>query len=146
MLVVPLGLCWIAAVGFAALDGRRQRIGWAAVAVLAIALAVASWLTWDVIHNGPRTMVAGDWDPGCLRSWLQDPDGDGTYSFTTNAIVTGAVYQPLSAGDDTDATMVGGDKSITNVAETTSLGSTPMLEEYARAFTVAVLETRNGEE
>lgn len=25
---------------------------------------------------------AGDWDPGCLRSWLQDPDGDGTFSFT----------------------------------------------------------------
>lgn len=25
---------------------------------------------------------SGDWDPGCLRSWLQDPDGDGLYSFT----------------------------------------------------------------
>jgi len=24
----------------------------------------------------------GDWQPDCLRSWLQDPDGDGTYSFT----------------------------------------------------------------
>ncbi len=23
----------------------------------------------------------GDWDPGCLRSWLQDPDGDGIYTF-----------------------------------------------------------------
>jgi hypothetical protein len=22
-----------------------------------------------------------DWDPGCLRSWLQDPDGDGIYRF-----------------------------------------------------------------
>lgn len=27
---------------------------------------------------------AGDWDPGCLRSWLQDPDGDGTYSFAAS--------------------------------------------------------------
>jgi glycosidase/fibronectin type 3 domain-containing protein len=25
----------------------------------------------------------GDWDPGCLRSWLQDPDGDGTYILET---------------------------------------------------------------
>ena len=25
----------------------------------------------------------GDWDPSCLRSWLQDPDGDGTYTFAT---------------------------------------------------------------
>ncbi len=32
----------------------------------------------------------GDWDPGCLRSWLQDPDGDGTYSFSTTAIPAGS--------------------------------------------------------
>lgn len=23
----------------------------------------------------------GDWQPDCMRSWLQDPDGDGTYTF-----------------------------------------------------------------
>jgi hypothetical protein len=32
---------------------------------------------------------AGDWDPACLRSWLQDPDGDGTYVFSTDAIPPG---------------------------------------------------------
>ena len=31
-----------------------------------------------------------DWDPGCLRSWLQDPDGDGTYSLETAALPQGA--------------------------------------------------------
>lgn len=31
----------------------------------------------------------GDWQPNCLRSWLQDPDGDGTYSFETTAIPAG---------------------------------------------------------
>ncbi len=25
----------------------------------------------------------GDWEPDCLRSWLQDPDGDGVYTFST---------------------------------------------------------------
>jgi glycosidase/fibronectin type 3 domain-containing protein len=25
---------------------------------------------------------SGDWDPSCLRSWLEDPAGSGTYSFT----------------------------------------------------------------
>jgi hypothetical protein len=25
---------------------------------------------------------AGDWDPSCLRSWLQDIDGDGLYTFS----------------------------------------------------------------
>lgn len=33
---------------------------------------------------------AGDWDPGCLRSWLQDPDGDGTYRFETTALPAGS--------------------------------------------------------
>ncbi|MFY9579883.1 MAG: hypothetical protein WAQ33_11195, partial [Gaiellaceae bacterium] len=31
----------------------------------------------------------GDWQPDCLRSWLQDPDGDGTYTFTTTALPAG---------------------------------------------------------
>ncbi|HMN59625.1 MAG TPA: hypothetical protein PJ988_04640, partial [Anaerolinea sp.] len=32
----------------------------------------------------------GDWDPSCLRSWLQDPDGDGVYTFKTTSIPPGA--------------------------------------------------------
>jgi glycosidase len=32
---------------------------------------------------------AGDWDPGCLRSWLQDIDGDGVYEFETTALPAG---------------------------------------------------------
>ena len=32
---------------------------------------------------------SGDWAPDCLRSWLQDPDGDGIYSFSTSAIPAG---------------------------------------------------------
>ncbi|MGB8983338.1 MAG: hypothetical protein WCC12_15800, partial [Anaerolineales bacterium] len=31
----------------------------------------------------------GDWQPDCLRSWLQDPDGDGTYSFVTAQLPAG---------------------------------------------------------
>lgn len=32
----------------------------------------------------------GDWEPPCLRSWLQDPDGDGIYVFATRAIPAGS--------------------------------------------------------
>ena len=32
----------------------------------------------------------GDWQPDCLRSWLQDTDGDGFYSFSTTAIPPGS--------------------------------------------------------
>lgn len=31
----------------------------------------------------------GDWAPECFRSWLQDVDGDGIYSFVTSAIPAG---------------------------------------------------------
>ena len=31
----------------------------------------------------------GDWQPDCLRSWLQDVDGDGIYTFETNALPVG---------------------------------------------------------
>jgi hypothetical protein len=50
------------------------------------------WVTDNV--NSVIATVAGsfqseigcdnDWDPGCLRSWLQDPDGDGLHSFAAS--------------------------------------------------------------
>jgi len=49
--------------------------------------------------DGPIVTAAGsfqselgcpsDWSPDCLRSWLQDLDGDGVYTFTTTAIPAG---------------------------------------------------------
>ena len=33
---------------------------------------------------------SGDWQPDCLRSWLQDPTGSGTYSFETTALPAGS--------------------------------------------------------
>src|SRR5215218_6886157 len=30
-----------------------------------------------------------DWDPSCLRSWLEDPDGDGIYTLETTALPVG---------------------------------------------------------
>ena len=32
---------------------------------------------------------SSDWKPDCMRPWLQDPDGDGTYTFTTSLIPAG---------------------------------------------------------
>jgi hypothetical protein len=45
---------------------------------------------------------AGDYQPACLRSWLQDPDGDGMYSLTSNKfpaqteLVKVAVHESLA--------------------------------------------------
>ena len=42
---------------------------------------------------------AGDWDPGCLRSWLQDPDGDGLYTFRTSALPAGTYEAKVAIGE-----------------------------------------------
>jgi pullulanase len=39
-----------------------------------------------------------DWSPDCLRSWLQDPDGDGTYTFTTTEIPAGSYQVKATLG------------------------------------------------
>ena len=48
----------------------------------------------DVITNVPGSFqdeigCPGEWAPDCLRSWLQDPGGDGIYTFVTTAIPAG---------------------------------------------------------
>jgi pullulanase-type alpha-1,6-glucosidase len=55
------------------------------------------WVTDD--YNTPIINAVGDFqtqldctkdnDPACLRGWLEDPEGDGTYSFTTKALKAG---------------------------------------------------------
>ena len=56
------------------------------------------WVT-DSINSRSVTAVGswqdelgcpGDWTPECLRTWLQDPDGDGTYTLETNQIPAGS--------------------------------------------------------
>jgi glycosidase len=56
------------------------------------------WVTDDqtsVIATAPGSYqselgCAADWDPGCLRSWLQDADGDGTARLSTSDLPPGS--------------------------------------------------------
>src|SRR3954447_1094078 len=58
---------------------------------------VSHWITDDVtsrIVSAPGSYQSalgcpGDWDPSCLKSWLEDIDGDGTYTLTTSALPAG---------------------------------------------------------
>jgi len=45
---------------------------------------------------------SGDWDPSCLRSWLQDADGDGTYTFKTTALPAGNYESKVAIGESWD--------------------------------------------
>jgi hypothetical protein len=42
----------------------------------------------------------GDWDPTCLRSWLEDPDGNGIYSFETTALPAGSYETKVAINED----------------------------------------------
>jgi len=44
----------------------------------------------------------GDWDPSCLRSWLEDPDGDGIYSFETTALAHGSYSTKVAINESWD--------------------------------------------
>jgi pullulanase-type alpha-1,6-glucosidase len=41
----------------------------------------------------------GDWQPDCLRSWLQDPDGDGIYVFRTSSLPAGSYEVKVAIGE-----------------------------------------------
>jgi glucoamylase len=43
-----------------------------------------------------------DWDPSCLRSWLEDPDGDGIYTFTTTGLPAGSYETKVAINESWD--------------------------------------------
>jgi pullulanase-type alpha-1,6-glucosidase len=45
---------------------------------------------------------SGDWQPDCLRSWLQDPDGDGIYTFSTTSIPAGSYEVKVAINESWD--------------------------------------------
>jgi len=57
----------------------------------------SKWITDNVnsrIVTAPGSFQSevgcpGDWDPSCLRSWLQDVDGDGVYEYFVTGIPAG---------------------------------------------------------
>jgi len=65
------------------------------------------WITEN--FNTPVIVAAGDFqaqlgcaqanDPGCLRSWLQDPDGDGLFTFVTRALNAGTYTVTLTQNE-----------------------------------------------
>jgi hypothetical protein len=42
---------------------------------------------------------SGDWAPDCLRAWLQDVDGDGTYDFVTTDLPAGSYEVKAAIGE-----------------------------------------------
>ncbi|NJL29082.1 MAG: hypothetical protein HC897_14960 [Thermoanaerobaculia bacterium] len=83
------------------------------------------WITDNVnsvIATAPGSFqselgCSGDWQPWCLRSWLQDPDGDGTFVFTTGKLPAGSYEVKVAHGESWDVNYGdGGAQNGANIA------------------------------
>ena len=65
-----------------------------------------NWVTTDVqspIITVPGSHQSelgcpGDWSPDCMRPWLQDPDGDGTWTWSTTQLPAGSYEAKVAHG------------------------------------------------
>ena len=68
---------------------------------------------------------SGDWDPSCLRSWLQDPDGDGIYAFSTKTLPAGSYVGKVAINEGWSENYgQGGVPGGNNIPFTVSAGDT----------------------
>lgn len=76
----------------------------------------------------------GDWDPGCLRTWLQDPDGDGRYTFSTSALPAGTYEVKVALNESWDENYgAGGAPNGANIPFTVAAAGEPVVFTYDAA-------------
>jgi glycosidase len=89
------------------------------------------WVTDDVtsvIATVPGSFqselgCAADWDPACLRSWLQDADGDGIGRFSTSTLPPGAYEAKVAIDQAWDENYgAGGEPNGPNIPFTVGAG------------------------
>lgn len=91
--------------------------------------------------NTPIFVASGDFqqqlgcqandDPGCLRSWLEDPDGDGLFTFTTRALKTGSYTFQLTRNESTlDAPVVSQPFTVQKDGDEIYFGYDPVKNEF----------------
>ena len=74
---------------------------------------------------------SGDWQPDCLRSWLQDPDGDNTYFFSTTAITAGSYEAKVAINESWDVNYgAGGVLNGSNIAFSVPIDNAPVTFSY----------------
>lgn len=97
LLVAPLALLWPAAALAALGDGRRRPVGWAAVAVLALAVGLLATLAVRVAAGGPVEVVAGGW-PADVGIRLRADAVGVTMALVSVAVVLAALVHGVAGG------------------------------------------------
>ena len=73
----------------------------------------------------------GDWQPDCLRSWLEDPDGNGTATFETTALLAGSYEAKVALNESWDVNYgAGGTPNGANIAFTVPYDHAPVTFSY----------------
>ena len=87
----------------------------------------------------------GDWQPDCLRSWLQDPDGDGIHTFVTTALPAGS-YEAKAAINEswTENYGAGGVPDGSNIGFTVPADNAEMTFTYDAATHVLTIGAAGG--
>jgi pullulanase-type alpha-1,6-glucosidase len=110
------------------------------------------WITSDVqnpIVTAPGDFQAalgcgGDWAPDCLRPWLQDPDGDGTYTFSTAQIPAGTWNTKAAVGLSWDENYgAGGTPNGANITFTVGANAVVTFSYVAATHVLTVTSTGN---
>ena len=84
----------------------------------------------------------GDWQPDCLRSWLQDPDGDGVFTFTTRGLPAGAYEVKVAINESWDENYgEGGVRNGPNIPFTVSQSCEEVVFTYVAATHVLTVGT-----
>jgi glycosidase len=105
------------------------------------------WVTdgeGSVIATAPGSFqselgCAGDWDPGCLRSWLQDPDDDGVGRFSTSSLPPGSYEAKAAIAESWDENYgAGGEPNGANIPF--SVGATGDVVSFAYDEATHVLD------
>ena len=87
----------------------------------------------------------GDWQPDCLRSWLQDPDGDGTYAFTTDSLPEGDYEAKVAHDESWDVNYgAGGVADGPNIAFSVPADDVPVSFSYDPATHVLTISVEAG--
>ncbi len=88
----------------------------------------------------------GDWQPDCLRSWLQDPDGDGIYTFVTTAIPAGNYASKVALNESWDINYgAGGIQNGADITFTVAASATVTFR-YDATSHVLTISAATGEE
>jgi pullulanase-type alpha-1,6-glucosidase len=84
----------------------------------------------------------GDWQPDCLRSWLQDPDGDGIYAFTTDVLPPGDYETKVALNETWDVNYgAGGAFNGPNIAFSVPAGGADVTFTYNATSHVLTIDT-----